>query len=54
MKIKLLADFRGKKKGDEIEWPDAMAEKLIESGLAEKPSSKPKRETTSLKSWEKR
>lgn len=53
MKIKLLADFRGKKKGDEIEWPDDMAERLIAAGIAEKPS-KPKRETASLKSWEKR
>ena len=34
MKIELLDNFRGKHPGDVIDWPDPMAQILIDSGRA--------------------
>jgi len=34
MRIELTKPWRGKKAGDVIEWPDPMAERMIEDGIA--------------------
>ena len=47
MKIKLLEDFRGKKAGDEIDFPERHAKMLLAKGVAEKVGTSAKKKKVS-------